>query len=272
MIAKVCKQSQLIIESHETCFSVAKKYDYSSNPFLLFIAKLYDKNYYRCIDKYDRLVTLTKGDANEWSMHVSSIIMVIPNPLTYYPISMREKEKNHFCRIISAGRIEEEKGFDQLIEAFSIISDKCPKWHVVIFGKGSCENDLRKMIADKGLEKRISISSPTTNIYEEYYNSDLFVLSSRHEGFGMALLEAMSCGKTCVAFDCKYGPSEIIIHGETGLLVKDGNISEMANVILWAIEHSNERSRIGEAARESVKKYRKEIIMEQWVKLFNGLN
>lgn len=270
-IVKVCKHSKLVIESHETCFSVVKEYDYLSNPFMRIVAKLYDIQYYRSINRFDRLVTLTEGDANEWRKHISSDIEVIPNPLTYYPITLGMKPADCPSRIISAGRLEEVKGFDMLIDAFSLISDKCPEWHIDIFGQGSCEKDLLKQIAEKRLENRIIIHSPTANIYEEYYQSDIFALTSRHEGMGMALIEAMSCGISCVAFDCKYGPKEILSNRDTGLLVAEGDIKEFAETLLWLIEHPDERQRMGVAARESAKKYRKEYIMQQWVGLFDQL-
>lgn len=270
-IVKVCKNSRLILESHETCFSVVKEYDYQSNPFMRVVARLYDLQYYRIINKFDRLVTLTVGDADEWGRHISSEIGVIPNPLTYYPLVLEKKSLDRQYRIISVGRLEDVKGFDLLIDAFSLIYDKCPKWKINIFGEGSCEKKLRMQIASKGLEECIIINPPTAKIYEEYYQSDIYVLSSRHEGMGMALVEAMSCGLTCVAFNCKYGPTEILLNRETGLLVEDGNVLELARAMLWLIEHPDERLRMGSAARESSKKYSKEIIMQHWVELFNKL-
>ena len=270
-IVTVCKPSRLIIESHESCFSVIKEYDYQSNPFLRIIAKLYDLHYYRNINKFDRLVSLTEGDANEWRKHISSDIEIIPNPLTYYPLTLGDESVDRPLRIISAGRLEEVKGFDMLIDAFSLISDKCPEWRVDIFGQGSCENKLRMQIIYKGLEDRIFINPPTAKIFEEYCQSDIYVLSSRHEGMGMALIEAMSCNIPCIAFDCKYGPAEIISDKETGLLVEDGNVRELAKTMLWLIDHKEERQRIGNAARESVKKFRKDIIMQKWVELFERL-
>ena len=271
-IVQACNNSKLIIESHETCFSVVKEYDYQSRPFMRIIAKLYDLQYYRIINRFDRLVTLTNGDACEWDRHITSEIKVIPNPLTFYPLTLKENSVDYPCRIISAGRLEEVKGFDLLIDAFSLISDRCPEWRIDIFGQGSCEKKHRMQIAAKGLEDRITIHPPTAKIYEEYFLSDIYVLSSRHEGMGMALVEAMSCGLTCVAFDCKYGPAEILSNRETGMLIKDGNVLELAKAMLWLIEHPDERHRMGSAARESSKKYSKDIIMQHWVELFNRLS
>ena len=270
-IVRSCKPSRLILESHETCFSVVKEYDYQSNPVMRMIARLYDLYYYKSINKFDVLVSLTKGDANEWRKHVCSVIKVIPNPLTYYPVILEDKVDNSSYRIISAGRLEDVKGFDLLIDAFSLISNECPDWHIDIFGQGSCEQKLINQIFNKGLGKRIVINSPTADIYNEYRQSDIYVLSSRHEGMGMALIEAMSCGLACVAFDCKYGPAEILSNMKTGLLVEDGDIMKLAKALLWTIQHPEVRKQMGNAARESANRYRKDVIMQHWVDLFNQL-
>ena len=268
---EVHANSKLIIESHETCSSVIKEYAYKSHSFMLLLAKLYDKYNLKYVNHFDRLITLTQGDAVEWYKHIFVPIEVIPNPLTDYPFSLTDKSENTSFRIISAGRLEEVKGFDRLVKAFAIIEDKCPKWHVDIFGKGNCEGELRKLIASYHLDNRIKILPPTNNIYSEYLNSDFYVLSSHHEGLGMVLLEAMACGIPCVSFDCDYGPKEVIDDGNTGLLVENGNIEKLSQSILWMIEHRNERIRMGENARKAVKRYQIDDIMQQWVDLFNRI-
>lgn len=268
-IYKACHKSKLIIESHETFFSVIKEPIYNSNPLLHYIARLYDKYNLSYVNRFDRMACLTRGDAEEWHKHVSTKIIVIPNPLTEMPILMNNKETHY--RLISAGRIEDVKGFDRLIKAFAIISNNCPNWRIDIYGKGSREYFLRELIAHFQLENRIAILPPTNNIYVEYLNSDIYVLSSLHEGFGMVLLEAMSCGIPCIAFDCDYGPREIIEDRVSGLLVEDGNIDKLAQSILWMIEHQKERLEMGNKAHESMVKYNIDVIMPIWIRLFNEL-
>ena len=268
---EVHANSKLIIESHETCSSVIKEYAYKSHSFMLLLAKLYDKYNLKYVNRFDRMVTLTQGDAKEWRKHIFAQIEVIPNPLTDYPFSLREKSANTSFRIISAGRLEEVKGFDRLVKAFAMIEEKCPKWHVDIFGKGSCEGELRKLISSYHLENRIKILPPTNNIYSEYLNSDFYVLTSYHEGLGMVLLEAMACGIPCVSFDCDYGPKEVIDDRNTGLLVENGNVKKLSQSILWMIEHHDERIQMGENARKVVKRYQIDGIMQLWVDLFNRI-
>lgn len=269
-IYKVRRNAKLIIESHETCSFVIKENSYISNPFLKIVAKFYDKQNLRYVNQFDRLVTLTRGDANEWQKYLSINSDVIPNPLPLFPVSYK-KVKSQYYRIIAAGRLEAVKGFDRLIKSFSIIADKCPKWKIDIYGNGSCHDSLMKLVSHYHMENRITILPPTNDIYKEYLNSDFYVLSSHHEGLGMVLLEAMSCGLPCVSFNCDYGPREVIVDRETGLLVENGNIEKLAQAILWMIDHQNNRLQMGIRARDSVKRYQMDIIMERWVNLFNSL-
>ena len=270
-ICMACHKSKMVIESHETFFSVIKEPMYMHYPFLHYFARFYDKQNLRYVNRFDRMVCLTHGDAEEWRKHISIKIEVIPNPLTYFSFPLIPGNKLTSFRIISVGRLEEVKGFDRLIKAFAMIEKKCTKWRIDIYGKGSCEDDLKKLIVYYRLENRISILPPTNDIYTEYQNSDFYVLSSYHEGLGMVLLEAMACGIPCVSFNCDYGPREIIADGDTGLLVDDGNVEKLAEAMLWMMEHTEERLEMGIKAYEIIKKYQIDNIMPNWISLFNDL-
>ena len=266
VILKIHTKAHRLLESHIACYTVRKAYDYRNHALLRNIAKVYDKWAFRNIGKFEKLIVLTHGDAQDWSQYIKDVV-IIPNPVTTYP----EKIKPHDGtgrRIICAGRLYEQKGFDILIEAFSLIADKCPDWHIDIFGSGEDKDKLHSLIQSKGLSKCIRIQPPTANIYNEYQQSEFYVFSSRYEGFGLVLIEAMSCGIPCVSFRCKYGPEEIIADGEDGLLARDGDANDLADKMLWMISHTEERLRMGQKARENVRRFQKETIMRQWVELF----
>lgn len=107
---------------------------------------------------------------------------------------------------------------------------------------------------------------------EKYAESSIYVMSSRFEGFGLVLVEAMSCGVPCVSFNCPQGPAEIIEDGVNGVLVENGNIVALADAIEDLIVNENKRIEMGRKAHEIVQKYSLEKIMDMWVELFNKLN
>ncbi len=216
----------------------------------------------KAIRKADLLIALTERDANYWRQRHVSNVLVIPNPLTYYndQLTTIGKKDN---RIIAVGRLFEQKRFDRLIEAFSIIATKYPTWKLNIFGEGPLWDKLQSQIRQLGLTERISIDKPTKEILLEYMRSRFFVLSSDFEGFGLVIIEAMSCGIPVVSTDCPCGPSEIIQDGETGLLSKLDS-KDLADKMEWMITHDEELTTFGTNAHKAAARYRQEIIMPEW--------
>ena len=269
VIANLKTDARKIIESHVAYYVMRKQNEYINNWMMHLLAQFYDKRNSRAIRKYDAMVTLTKGDAEDWSKHTRKIV-VIPNPITNYPEKVC-RSQNSYHRIVCAGRLNSQKGFDLLIKAFARIADQCPQWRVDIFGSGEEKDILIQMLKDYRLSDRIFLNPPTADIYREYATSDFFVLSSRFEGFGLVLAEAMSCGIPCVSFNCKYGPGEIITDHVDGLLAEADNVNDLANKMLWMMEHEEERLAMGRAARQSAARYQQDVVMQQWIKLINKL-
>ena len=258
-----------LIESHVACYSVLKSFEYRNKVLLRPFATWYDKNIMSKMAKADCLIALTQGDAADWSRYISNVV-IIPDPVTCISETIAPHEES-LHRIICVGRLHEQKGFDLLIDAFALIANQCPEWIVDIFGEGSCRDMLENKIDHDHLRGRIHINKPTDHIYDEYQSSDFFVLSSRYEGFGLVLVEAMSCGIPCVAFRCKYGPEDIIKDGKNGLLAENGNVKDLAEKMLWMIKHREDRLLMGAQARKDVHKYELNAIMPQWHDLFESL-
>ena len=257
------------IESQVSYNSILKENDFKGKGILQTVARYYDNYIFNKLKRFDAFFALTKGDAKQWERFYNHIT-IIPNPLTNYPEHVKEHQEAYH-RIICAGRLNYQKGFDLLIEAFSLIADQCPDWHVDIFGSGDEEQALRQLLKQKGLEQRIYIHPASDHIFEEFQNSDFFVFSSRFEGWGLVLVEAMSCGIPTVSFKCDYGPEDIINDKTDGLLVSNGNISELADAMYWMIQHTTECLEMGKAARINAKRFRKEIIIQKWIDIFNDL-
>ncbi|WP_028908065.1 glycosyltransferase family 4 protein [Xylanibacter ruminicola] len=270
ILNKIKTSAKKIAESHTNIKYTMSDPSKRNGILSLLINKLYIEYQCRKIRKMDMLVTLTDGSAKEWRKYTKNIT-VIPNPLTLYPTEINTK-KEFSNRIISVGRFDYQKGFDILVKAFTIIADKCPNWSLEIFGEGNDKTRIKNMISYNNLENRIHLHPASSTIYEEYKKSDFYVMSSRYEGFGLVLIEAMSCGLPCISFRCKHGPEDIITNDIDGILVKDGDYNELAETILWLCNHPTQILEMSCAAREKAQKYKKENIMPLWIKLFHKLS
>ena len=267
-LASAKGQSRLIIESHMTYIQALKEYSKSRSRIGKIIARLYDMNTLRLLKKCDCLVVLTQGDCNFWSQHIPHV-KVLPNPLTYYPDTISDVPKDNY-RIISIGRLTSIKRFDRLIDAFAIICNNNPYWHIDIYGDGSDKDILNSQILKLGLDKRVIIHPPTNDIFSEMKKSQFLVVTSESEGFALVIIEAMACGIPCISFDCPYGPGEIIEHNKTGLLVANGDISDFATKMNYLMMNPEIIERMSKEARISATKYKKETVMKAWEQLYSG--
>lgn len=126
-------------------------------------------------------------------------------------------------------------------------------------------------LRDKYHLDTLYLEEQTPDIIRNYCRSSIFVLSSRYEGFGMVITEAMSCGVPPVSFTCPCGPRDIIDDGKNGLLVENGNIEMLAEKICYLIENDEIRRKMGQQARIDVERFKIEQIAEQWKQLFESL-
>lgn len=266
IIANIPGKSKRILETHIAKDALLKSADFTNFSFFKVAAHIFDFYMLRQIKKFDVLVTLTEQDRKKWEGIINTI--TIPNVLTTFPAKVADSTNK--C-LISVGRYDAQKGYDLLIEAWSLVVAKHPDWQMHIFGSGPLREFLQKMIDEYGIASSFILNPPTPEIYDKYLEHSIYVMSSRFEGFGLVLIEAMSCGLPCISFDCPSGPSEIIRTGEDGILVENGNVEKLSEAICRLIDNQQERKQMGIKARQNSLRYSKDRIMRDWDALFKDL-
>lgn len=215
--------------------------------------------------RLDKFVALTEEDASSWNTLSNKV--VIPNPLSKFP-EVQSNLQNKI--VISVGRYDYIKGFDMLIDAWSLVNKRHSDWKLKIVGPG--ERTLyQEQVKRLGLEQSVCCNGPSTHIYDDMAESSLYVLSSRSEGFGLVLIEAMAVGLPCVAFSCSAGPRSIVTDYHNGILVEKGNIMKLADSICFMIEHDKERMEFAKCAKKDSEQYGLELVMQQWIDLFHNI-
>lgn len=211
--------------------------------------------------RFSRFVVLTQGNRKEWPGLTN--LEVIPNPLSFFPAETSTRKNNI---VICVGKISYLKGHDLLVEAWKKVHRRYPEWELHLYGK---EN--REFLNVRSIGYNIRFFPPERDIESKYIQSSLYVLTSRSEGFGMVLIEAMACGLPCVSFNCDSGPADIIRHGEDGFLVEKENVDELADRLIQLMEDESLRQKMGAKARENVARYKVDRILDQWEALFGEL-
>lgn len=247
------------------------RYLNSMNPHLENILPRWLKRIYKqrtivALKKLSKFIVLTHEDKQAWTELDN--IEVIPNPITIHSESL---SLCHNKQVIAVGRYEYQKGFDLLLYAWKEVVAKHPDWNLFIYGEGILRHALQQQLDMLGLENSCFLEHHTSHIGEKYENSSLFVLSSRFEGFGLVLVEAMSYGLPVVSFACPCGPREIITDGVDGLLVEQENVKELASKISYMIENDEVRIKMGYQASLNVHKFDIDEVIPFWTRMFNKL-
>lgn len=267
VICRLKCRAKKIIESHCAKAYTGQNDGVKRNIFLQWFHTLQLAQYYRTVErKSDVIVALTKGDATEWKK--TKNVFVIPNMIPQIP---EAKTSCEIHRVISAGRLIYQKGYDLLIESWKLVYSKHPDWKLDIFGNGPLCEELQKQISQNKLDNVVMIHPPTDHITEEFLHSSIYVMSSRFEGFGLVLIEAMACGLPCISYKCPYGPSDIITHKEDGLLIPSNDIQQLSENIIYLIENEKKRIKYGEKAAINAKRFLSNNIMPHWNHLFKSL-
>ncbi|MCC8424858.1 glycosyltransferase family 4 protein [Mucilaginibacter sp. UR6-11] len=215
---------------------------------------------------FSKFIVLTNGNIKEWPGLDN--ISIIANPLSFYP-SQSSLLKNK--KIIAVGKHGYQKGFDILLRSWQLVQQLHPDWQLNIYGKIEPAAKLQQLANELKVNETVFFYPPEKNIQDKYLQSSIYVMSSRYEGFGMVLIEAMACGVPCVSFDCNYGPSDIIQNEIDGYVVENSNERALANSINELIAKPDLREAMGEKAKQNVKRFLSETIVKQWDDLFNKL-
>ena len=218
----------------------------------------------------------------------STNIHIIPNSISwplenFEPIlAPSDFVKQDEKLILAAGSFKEQKGFDLLLDAIPGVLEKHPEWKLVILGGRVDEDEknsgdlvreqLMSLIAEKHLENRVLLPGKAGNMTEWYQRADIFVLSSRFEGFPNVLLEAMASGTACVSFNCDTGPADLIQHGINGMLVEVLNTKELGMAVYEVMNQPGLREKLADNAIKVRNIYSEEKIMKLWIEIFRELN
>jgi GalNAc-alpha-(1->4)-GalNAc-alpha-(1->3)-diNAcBac-PP-undecaprenol alpha-1,4-N-acetyl-D-galactosaminyltransferase len=219
-----------------------------------------------------RLVTVGKGVDSGFRWFPASRRRVIYNPIPPPAVSEPANSKeSQPPTIVAMGRLTRQKGFDMLIQAFSKVYADHPSWRLVILGEGPERNALERKVAELKLQGAVALPGFASDPLPYLLSSKIFAMSSRWEGFPMALGEAMAAGLPVVSFDCRSGPSEYITNEENGLLVEPDDVPALTHALQRLITDDHFRIRLGAQGKESLDRFALAPILDQWQELLASL-
>jgi glycosyltransferase involved in cell wall biosynthesis len=215
-------------------------------------------------------VTLTQADRAAYQDLLGPAgppVLAIPNAVPDGPHGPGDPGAH---KLMAAGRLARQKGFDLLLEAFATVAMKHPDWTLDIFGRGQQREPLERSVVALGLGERVRMSAPTDRLGERMRDASVFVLSSRYEGFPLVLLEAMQAGLAVVSFDCPTGPAEILTDGTSGLLVPAEDVPALAAALDRVMADESLRRRLATSAPAAVHRYSPQEVGRRWDDLLAG--
>ncbi|MGC5563414.1 glycosyltransferase [Streptomyces sp. FR-108] len=223
------------------------------------------RTHYRDVD---RMLALTREDADLWIGQGMNNASYLPNPLPFMPdVPSARTEKV----VVSIGRLHDQKGIDMLLDTWAEVAPRHPGWRLRIHGSGEDEEILRKQCTALGLDGSVDWMGRTSDVPGALRGGSVFAQSSRGEGFPLALMEAMAMGVPCAAFDCAPGVHEIVRDGEDGLLAGPGNTGELARRLDALMSDQGLRDGMGDRARANIRRYAPDTIVRRWEDLFGFL-
>jgi glycosyltransferase involved in cell wall biosynthesis len=219
--------------------------------------------------RLDLVSTLTERDADEYRALLGGRTPVVrmPNaaPATALTATGRSKV------VVAAGRLVLQKGFDLLVDAWSLVAGTHPDWELHVYGAGEDRAALENRIRRHRLTGRVRLMGYTDDLLQQMSQASVYVMSSRAEGFPMVLLEAMAVGLPVVSFDCRNGPADLICHGRNGVLVPPRDVPGLARELAALMDDPVRRRALAHAAQETARTHDMATISARWEALFDDL-
>ena len=257
VISAVGNRASVIVESH----SIFQR-TFNQRQRLTFY---YNWRRQRSLSAADAIVALTEADAAEWRIHYPQVYC-IPNTVTLNPVGRKGSHATR--RVIFVGRFDSQKRPELAISIWQRVQPRHADWELHIYGEG----ERREVVAEAAARAEgVVLHEPTAHIFDAYCDSAFLILTSLYEPFGLVMPEAMSCGLPVVAFDCPYGPHDIITDGTDGVLIPEGDEQAFAAGMARLMDDGTLCDAMGAAAVQSSQRYAPSQIMPRWQQLFNSL-
>lgn len=229
----------------------------------------YASNITRANRKLDYLVLVSNSLREFYSKELINNkceCVYIPNVIESVPEKLAPLNNK---RLVSVGRLSPEKGFMDLLKIYTLLHKDYPDWKLDIVGDGVEKERLEKFIEEHELQDFVTLHGFRDKDYIDklLHDSSIYLLTSYTESFGIVLIEAMSHGVPCIAFDSAEGARELIQSGKNGYLIKNRSYTAFIKKVSDLIENKEERKRIGKVSKEGVKQYTCEVVSKQWIDL-----
>ena len=224
------------------------------------------KNYYNAgkfaYGRADHTVFQSRRVQRMFADKVQAKSSIILNPVKVDCLASAQKAR----KIVTAGRLEDQKNHKLLIRAFSSFHRHHPGYHLYIFGEGSLKSELLRTVKNLGMQDSVSILDFAPDLHEQIRDAEMFVLSSDFEGLSNALLEAMMMGIPCISTNCA-GSDEVIENMKNGILVPVGDEHRLAEAMSTIADDPVMGEAFAKAGREVSERFRAETVIRQWIDL-----
>lgn len=227
------------------------------------------KPFFNKIDEIENLVVLTKEQQNDIMLQFNKAnVTVIPHHVSKNNIKISKDNQ----KIVMLGRFEKVKGMDDGIKAFKEVLKTIPNAKLEIYGRGSLEQEYRKIIEENKMKDNVTIKGFVNNSYEVFSTAIASLIPSQYEGICLSMMESMACGCIPIAYDFKYGAKDLINNFENGLIVEKNNIQELACCMIKVLTDNEFATKLSKNTMKIVEIFNEEKLYNDWMNLLNKLD